>query len=314
MSKIISRATPVNVLEEKEKFFASSTYNPQFIYDAEVSTAELTHWGMPQERLYNYAVKMLPTTHPTVRTPDQTLTTQEIQDYITQFNDQQTNIEPIQVYFSNSYVSRCRIRPGAIFFQLPITYTKVQFASLMRHELETHILRLHNNLQQPWASQKFPDNAIRRTEEGLANLHSFIFRPDKKLRKTFCSYTATWVSQHGSFRDVYDTLRSHDFDPNTSWNVAVKVKRGTTDTSRPGGITKEICYLEGTVQLWDWIINQKNDPHQLYIGRVGIEQLAELAPQAKTAGLVYPSFFKNMEVYYQEVAAIGETNNFAELV
>jgi hypothetical protein len=183
----------------------------------------------------------------------------------------------------------------------------------MRHELETHVLRLHNNLLQPWATQIFPDNTIRRTEEGLANLHTFLFREDKMLRKSFCSYVATWVAQHGSFRDVYETLRSYNFEEGTSWNVAVKVKRGLQDTSQPGGLTKEVCYLEGTLQIWDWICNQKNDPHQLYLGRIGIEQIAELAPQARHQNLLFPSFFDDMEVYYAKIAEIGTVNNFAKL-
>jgi hypothetical protein len=313
MSKIISQVAPTNVLEEKEKFFASRSYNPQFTYTKKVAESELSQWGLPQEKLFKYCQAMLPQTKQMVKESSEIITIPEIESVIENFNTSWATIEPLNVHFSSSYVSRCYVTAGNIFFQLPIIYSRSQFLGLMRHELETHILRLHNNQLQPWSSELFPDKKIRRTEEGLANLHTFLFRDDKQLRKTFCSYLATWVGQHGSFREVYETLRSHHFNESTSWNVAVKVKRGIEDTSRPGGLTKEICYLEGTIQVWDWIVNQKNDPHQLYLGRIGIEQLTELAPIAKQHSLLFPTFFEDMEVYYKMIQEIGITNNFVNL-
>ncbi len=313
MSKIIAKTAPANLLEEKEKFFASRTYNPQFQYAQDIDPAELVQWGKPQERLYQYAVQMLPQTRSLHKDPNDIISIEEIQTVIDAFNAKQHLTVPLKAHFSASYVSRCRVLPGNIYFQLPITYSHSQFLGLMRHELETHILRLHNNLQQPWATQIFPDTIIRRTEEGLANLHTFLFREDKLLRKSFCSYLATWIAQRGSFREVFETLRSHNFEEGTSWNVAVKVKRGLRDTSQPGGMTKEVCYLEGTIQVWDWIINQKNDPRQLYLGRIGLEQIAELAPQAKHENLLFPSFFDDMEVYYAMISEIGAVNHFSEL-
>ena len=316
MSNILIQAAPNNLLQEKEKFFASSTYNPQFTYASGIpfTQSELQQWGVPQEKLYNYVLRMLPQTTVHTKNPADIITLEEIQQVIEEFNKRQPEITPLTVHFSHSYVSRCRVIPGNIYFQLPIIYSRAQFLGLMRHELETHILRLHNNLRQPWAASTFPDVTIRRTEEGLANLHTFLFREDKMLRKSFCSYLATWVAQQGSFREVYDTLRTYEFEENTAWNVAVKVKRGMRDTSKPGGVTKEVCYLEGTIQVWDWIINQKNDPHLLYLGRIGIEQMEEFVPLARQEGIHYPSFFDEMELYYTMIADIGSANSFASVL
>ena len=61
MSNLIAELVPLNLLEEKAKFFADQTYHPQFQYVREFSRQELTIWGLPKNELAEYSRKMLET-------------------------------------------------------------------------------------------------------------------------------------------------------------------------------------------------------------------------------------------------------------
>ncbi|MBP7768595.1 DUF1704 domain-containing protein [Candidatus Woesebacteria bacterium] len=313
MNNILSLVKPLNLLEEKTKFFSSDSYNPQFSYTLLFTKDELQHWGLPQERLYTHALYML--THFPLTTPvEDLITREEIEQEIEKFNQHYTLDAPIIAHFSEKYLSRCKVSPPNIYFQLPLTYSHGRFSGLYRHELETHVLRTANETLQPWHETPTAEVLLRRTEEGLANLHTHLFRKNKILHKSYFSYVATYLAQQASFRTVFDHLVQYGCTPATAWNVAVKVKRGLTDTSQPGGLTKEICYFEGTIHIWQWLMDKANDPHQLYLGRIAAEQIPELAPIAQTEGLRFPTFFADMDLYYTHTAEIGAVNNFKELL
>lgn len=314
MIDTIADSLPLNVLEEKQKFIADPTYNPQFIYKRSFNPEELNRWGQPRRDVYDYCLRRLKSLPP-LEKPAQLLavTQEEITAGIQNFNQSYKLEKPIEIVFSENLITRCKVTESKIFFQLPIYYTKDQFSDLLRHELETHILRRLNNNKQPWGAKEFPDEVIRRTEEGLASLHTYIFRPDKHIRKSFYSYIATYLAQTQSFSEVFAKLREFGIQKNTAWNITTKVKRGLTDTSLPGGVTKNVCYLEGIIEVWQWLMDRSHDPKQLYWGRIGISQLEALAGQVRIEGLQYPRFLEDTDEYYKQLVAIGVANELDTL-
>ena len=44
-------------------------------------------------------------------------------------------------------------------------------------------------------------------------------------------------------------MEDYIVDPERRWNLAVRVKRGLKDTSQPGGLFKDQCYLKGAVEF-----------------------------------------------------------------
>ncbi len=315
MSDIITDTTPLNLLEEKAKFVDDKTYNPQFKYNRSFTAQELTVWGPPQLKYYDHAVRMM-TRYPHQRADQPVyVSPTDIEAAVDHFNHEYHLLEPISVEFSADFVTRCRISTKTLFFQLPLHYTQDKFQDLYRHELETHMLRRLNQRQQPWASHfKIDEPNFRRTEEGIASLHTHLLRKDKVFRKSYLTYIAVYLAQQASFTRVYHTLIEYGVSPSTAWNISVRTKRGLEDTSQPGGLTKDICYFEGAVKIWNWILNPENDPHDLYLGRLTVEQLSELKPQAKTENLYYPSFMAHVDEYRNSVQEIGLINEFEQLV
>ncbi|KAJ8783126.1 hypothetical protein J1605_009734 [Eschrichtius robustus] len=109
---------------------------------------------------------------------------------------------------------------------------------MLRHEIGTHYFRGINNLQQPWNSwtgrkkhELKPNNP---TEEGLASIHSVLFRRDPFLWRAALLYYTVYRASHMSFCELFKDIGKFVKDPNTRWDYCVRAKRGWTDTSQPG--------------------------------------------------------------------------------
>lgn len=309
MSDIVSELIPVNLLSEKEHFLSDHTYNPQFQYHREFTDAELTAWGHPIPEIVSHSIKMLET-HASVTNTDPYVTPEYIRAQITQFNQKYQLEKPVTVHFSPQQVTRCRVHELDIFFQVPIGYTHSTLADLFRHELETHILRRLNTQLQPWATEVKETKEFRRTEEGIAGLHTYLYRKNKLLRKSYLTYSAVAVAQSGSFTEVFTHLRRYGVSENTAWNISVRTKRGKTDTSQPGGFTKDLSYLEGGIQVWSWIMHPTHDPHDLYLGRIALEDIPKYKPHSVITALRYPEFMSDVSHYRELIQEIGLINKF----
>lgn len=314
MRDTIADSLPTNVLEQKKLFLADPTYNPQFTYNRTFTEHELTRWGTPRKDLYDYCVQRLAELPPLEKgVTKEIVTTEEILAGISEFNTSYKLERPIEVIFSENLITRCKVTASAIYFQTPVYYTREQYIDLLRHELETHVLRRLNHNKQPWGPADFPDEIIRRTEEGFASLHTYIFRDNKNIRKTCYTYIATYLAQEHSFVEIFKVMKGYGLHTNTAWNITTKAKRGILDTSQPGGATKNVCYLEGIIEVWHWLMNRDNDPRTLYWGRIGISQIPSLSGKVRTEGLQYPRFLENRELYYEQLTKIGAVNKLDTL-
>jgi hypothetical protein len=312
MSDLLTELTPLNLLEEKEKFFNDLSYNPQFRYSRDFTPKELSAWGLPSDALFEHAKRMLETHQMTFTSASEVITQEFMEKTIEDFNSRYQLEEPIVVHFSENQVSRCRINGHHIYFQLPITYTAERFADLCRHELETHVLRRINH-ENNFPDRKINEIEFRRTEEGLAGLHSFLFRKNKVVFKSYHTYSAVWLAQKHSFAEVYGYLKKFNLSDNLAWNITLRTKRGLKDSSQPGGFTKDICYLEGIVEVLRWVLNHPKELDHLYWGRLSIkemEQVAETQPIFKT---LLPSFYTDKNQYILNAQEITEINEFSTL-
>lgn len=313
MLDAVKVTTPLNHQAEKARFFTDRNYNPQFTYAADPATFNLTVWGIPKQNYYDHAVRMLHKDdgQPVLKIP---VTEEYVRQQVELFNTTTKLPTPIETHFSEEYLSRCRISKHHLYFKTPISYSQSTLADLLRHELETHLLRRLNHEQQPWANDVFPDESMRKTEEGLANIHTHLLREDKVTRKSYRTYIAIYLSQHHSFSEVFNQLKSFKMTDDLAWQLTVRGKRGLTDTSLPGGLTKDLVYFEGAVSIWQWLQNPSNDPRDLYLGRLGLEQIPHFKNLAKRDHLLYPTFFADLNQYRQLVATIGEVNEYNLLI
>lgn len=318
-TSILNDVKPLNLQEERAKFFADTTYNPQFTYAKPIDQSLLQIWGEPKTVIYEHALKMMDYwnkvgKNATPKTFSPKVTKEFIEQEVRNFNERYNLAEPVITEFSYETVARCMLKNNILLMRANLEYTENTFRDVLRHELETHYLRKYNNKLQPWASQKFADQIFRRTEEGLASLHTFLLRQKKLLYKSYRMYIATYYAQNASFAQIFKKMIELEVSPEISFLLALRTKRGLEDTSQPGGFTKDITYLEGSIAVWKWLMDTSHDPHDLYLGRISLEQIPELKPQAVTTGLMYPSFFQDMTQYHQHIAEIGEINQFDQLL
>lgn len=156
------------------------------------------------------------------------------------------------------------IREGYNFKMTEIERLKV-------HEIFTHIQRFENGSKQSFALYRhgFPDYL--ETEEGLA-----IYNEEKNnvlqfsdLKKYALRVLACIWADEGSLFDVYSKLSKFTTE-NDSWEIAMRVKRGLTDTTVKGGFYKDQLYFKGYHKV------KKLSPetiNKLWIGKVGIEHI-----------------------------------------
>lgn len=103
----------------------------------------------------------------------------------------------------------------------------------------THYFRGFNNNSQPWCNRngrrKHGLKPINPTEEGLASIHSVLFRKDPFLWRAALLYYTVYQASQMSFSQLFQDVGKFVKDPNTRWDYCVRAKRGWTDTSQPGG-------------------------------------------------------------------------------
>lgn len=125
-----------------------------------------------------------------------------------------------------------------VFVRTPVKYTRRTIRGALNHEIGTHFIRKENNKKQPWyKSKKLKFASHIATEEGLASInqlyHSFFVNGDKPLLyKSACNYVAAFFSSKMAFQDLFNVLKRYMSDPERTWNLCVRVKRGISDTSQ----------------------------------------------------------------------------------
>jgi hypothetical protein len=311
MSDLLTDLIPLNLLQEKEKFFADPTYNPQFKYIRQFEPRELIQWGVPIEELFIHSTEML-AKYPTPISSGEPINREYIENVIHEFNQKYKLEHPLQTHFSENQVSRCRISNSDIYFQLPIRFTAEKFADLCRHELETHAFRRLNH-EKNFPGRPIEEENFRRTEEGLAGLHSFLFRENKIIHRSYRSYYAIYLAQNSSFAEVFAKLLELRISPQLAWSITVRCKRGFEDTSLPGAFTKDICYLEGAVKIWQWLQTHSQEIEKLYIGRLNLAEIDLLADEVDLSQILLPTFFADRDNYLYNMNKIATVNEFEKM-
>ncbi|XP_023984729.1 putative tyrosine carboxypeptidase MATCAP2 isoform X3 [Physeter macrocephalus] len=186
---------------------------------------------------------------------------------------------------------------------------------MLRHEIGTHYFRGINNLQQPWNSwtgrkkhELKPNNP---TEEGLASIHSVLFRKDPFLWRAALLYYTVYRASHMSFCELFKDIGKFVKDPNTRWDYCVRAKRGRTDTSQPGCFSKDQVYLDGILQILRY--RETIDFHLLTaLGKVSYEDVDRLKELAVTENMRVPHFLQDHVRYMEHLEKIMEVNELTD--
>lgn len=312
---LIQDLRPINLLEEKEKFFSDNSYNPQFEYLKVIPDNDLTKWGYPKPRFVEFARSRLDeiTIKEDIAQSDY-LSEEQISEKIGSIiNSLNLKVNDFAVKFSDSQISRCLISSKGMSFRTPIEITKERLEILINHELFSHLLRRINGKKLGVKSQ-LAEHEIRFTEEGLAALNGYLASSNKIFFSYLLTYLATDMSTKKSFREVYSNLLSLGISSQKAWNFTVLTKRGLTDTSAPGAFTKGITYLEGILQVYNWVQSNSDDLRTIYVGKLSVDELnREEVKNVNLKDLKIPYFLANQDDYRQKIQEIGQINKLDEI-
>jgi hypothetical protein len=297
MSTILSIITPINLEEEKEKFFKSKTYCPQLKYSWDHDAIKKSFKGIRKissnffdsilnhqperisqtaseffeshidNNILTYAKKIL-----TNQKPEKNHNVQKLSTVLRKFEDAFLFFE-IDYQLTVQKKEGFNFRPAHHKRRLLISH-KANFQYLplegsVKHEL-VHVIRylngLHNKIKYRW--RYLP------TEEGLAcyiqDYHTK--NGSVSLYQHAAEYVATDISLKGSMRDVYNFFRDSGFDEQFAWSRGIRHKFGFQDTSKPGDIMKPSMYFfnEQKIKLLS-----KDEILRLFVGKVSFKDLTK---------------------------------------
>lgn len=153
-----------------------------------------------------------------------------------------------------------------------------ELRSLAIHEIETHIFRKENGALQGLPALFGGGFAgPPTTEEGLAFFNETIGQHDPRRTLLVAARTiAAHLARKHSFYSVFHALYALGLPLPYCWNVTVRVKRGLSDTSKPGSFTKDHHYLKGYLEVKNFL-DKGGDMRLLYIGKLNISNAESLA-------------------------------------
>lgn len=318
----LQKITPINLLEEKEKFLADTSYNPQFIYAEEIPAEKINKYSKPQQKYLELAQEILDKAYFHRNEADllmlegKLLNQSEVDQKIVSFLEMHQLQDRYQVVWSSSFVSRASITKDTIKLRSQSEFRKDDFIGMLYHEIGTHALRRINYEQQPWYKKKkqYGFSDYLKTEEGLASLHSLLPKSYKSAYKSAIRYLAVNFAQEHSFAETWKFLGKYVQDTETRWMISVRQKRGIQDTSLGGGYAKDLVYFEGLIEVWQWLQQHNFDITKLYFGKMAIEDVEKAVELNPSFEPILPSFFSlNAEKYAIEMQKIGESNNLLEI-
>ena len=134
------------------------------------------------------------------------------------------------------------------------------------------------------AKESFPENKL----EGVTPRRCYLFKPA-------LNYYMCCKASEMSFSELFNDLEKYVDNPKLRYRYILRVKRGLSDTSKPGGLYKDQVYLEGALML----LENRNeiDWEIFYSAKFNIEDLKRprLLKKLVTTDRVLPKFVENAE-------------------
>ncbi|XP_066483563.1 putative tyrosine carboxypeptidase MATCAP2 isoform X2 [Tiliqua scincoides] len=324
---ILTAIKPSNVEREKMKFFKSDfAYNPQFEYASPALSNVLAKHSQASSTFLKQAIKIMDLTLEKYgsyenfeqATGGSLLPRSRIWSHVRKYMMKEGCLGEIVVHLSDDLLSRASMTVvnGRPTLTINITTARENWLEgMLRHEIGTHYLRGINNSSQPWNNwngrRKHGLRPINPTEEGLASIHSVLFRKDPFLWRAALLYYTVYQASHMSFSQLFEDIGKFVKDPNTRWDYCVRAKRGLTDTSEPGCFSKDQVYLDGILRILRY--RQSIDFCLLTaLGKVSYEDVDRLKELAVTENMKVPHFLQDYSRYMEHLEKIMEVNELSD--
>ncbi|KTG47471.1 hypothetical protein cypCar_00023126 [Cyprinus carpio] len=293
---ILTAIKPSNVEKEKARFFkADFKYNPQFEYSNPLPPQVLAKHSTASDRFLTQAVRVME------------LALQKYGSYEKFEQATGGNLLTksriwyhIVVNLTDDLLSRASMtvvnsRPT---LTINISTAREQWLEgMLRHEIGTHYFRGVNNSHQPWGSsggrKKHSLRPINPTEEGLASIHSVLFRKDPMLWRAALLYYTVYQASRMSFSQLFHNLGRFLHDPNTRWDYCDQV------------------YLDGILKI---LRHRDKIDFQLLmaLGKVSYEDVERLKSLALMEHVRIPHFLQDRARYTEQLHKIMEVNQLTD--
>ncbi|KAM7121545.1 putative tyrosine carboxypeptidase MATCAP2 isoform 1-T1 [Molossus nigricans] len=324
---ILTAIKPTNLEKEKLRFFKSDyTYNPQFEYANPSLPSVLAKHSNVSDRFLKQSINIMELTLQKYgsyekfeqATGGSLLSRSRIWSHVRKYMLKEGCSGEIVVHLTEDLLSRASMTVvnGCPTLTINVSTAREHWLEgMLRHEIGTHYFRGINNLQQPWNSwtgrkkhELKPNNP---TEEGLASIHSVLFRKDPFLWRAALLYYTVYQASQMSFCRLFESIGKFVKDPNTRWDYCVRAKRGWTDTSQPGCFSKDQVYLDGILRL----LRHRDTidfPLLTALGKVSYEDVDRLKGLAVTENTRVPHFLQDQERYMEHLERIMEVNELTD--
>lgn len=142
------------------------------------------------------------------------------------------------------------------------------------HEIGTHVLRSYNGKLTGYNALYKPNvMEYLDVEEGLAmwNEENMRLLSYRELKKRALQVWSIQIGEYMTFRELYNALLGsvHRLE---AFNIAYRVKRGLSDTSKPGIFCKDVVYLRGFHRVRAKLEKDASLYNKLYAGKIGFSQ------------------------------------------
>ncbi len=315
----LSDLKPINLEQEKQKFFSSNTYNPQFKYKKDIDITLLDYENfIPDKNKIIYAKTIIEKyrNQNVKEIKSQTFLSKQKVIYITKKFLEQNNIKDLVDFEFKKINSRALLKnkKHLIFRDPPKFKSKASLLSSLYHEIGTHFFRHYNHSlhdltidQKKLLNKNITKLDILKTSEGIAVINATLIKENKLFLYSSIYFLGYFKALKSDFRQTYNFIFSILKNRDISFKLATRLKRGLTDTSKPWAFKKDTVYFEGICEVYNFLKNNDFNMSLLYVGKVSIKNYKILWSFDPNFKPKLPTFIKQAN-YKQELKNIFKLN------
>lgn len=251
-------------------------------------------YGAPDEALLNEALAQIKTMPDKFPVPKKVFNSNEAKE-IFEKAIQDNGLKGWRVKIKEDLVSDAIAgKENTIFIREGARFSQDRLKGTIAHEVETHAFTAMNGAAQPYKIFQRGLADYLTTEEGLAVYNQEKTESSETVKKYWPASSVIGIdtAMRRSFSEVYAVVLKAGFDAERAWKVALKAKRGLTDTSMAGAFTKDFVYYKGHKMIQEFV-KAGGDLRDLYYGKINLEDLATVKKvKGLKAPLYLPSYLR----------------------
>lgn len=183
-----------------------------------------------------------------------------------------------KVHISPRMSASASVTPGArrVNIRKGRRFSRDEVKRLVLHEIGVHALRAENGYAMPLGIFRLGLEGYLETEEGMAAYNEWRAGIDEGLRLFALRVLAVDWASRLPYSGVFARLTERGVPPELAWTITQRVKRGMTDTGRPGCYGKDVSYFRGYLAVRDFMEKGGSWEELMRYGKVSIGHLPAL--------------------------------------